>query len=58
MSDELTAEVQKRINAKIAHLKKLGMYDKYMDEYSYRQELVDETLRDIRLEQRELRNSG
>lgn len=58
MSDELTAQIQKRINAKIAHLKKLGMYDKYMDEYVYRQALAEEMMRDIMLEQRELRNSG
>lgn len=49
-------EIHKRVNRKIEHLKKLHLYSEYMEEPLYRQELRAEVLRDILLEQGELRN--
>ena len=54
MSD-LDIEAQERLAEKIDHLKELGMYKDYMDTQIYREQLKEEFLRDIALEQGELR---
>lgn len=54
MSD-LDIEAQERLAEKIDRLKELGMYKDYMDAQIYREQLKEEILRDIALEQGELR---
>ena len=54
MSD-LDIEAQERLAEKIDHLKELGMYKDYMDTQIYREQPKEEFLRDIALEQGELR---
>lgn len=54
MSD-LDIEAQERLAEKIDYLKELGMYKDYMDTQIYQEQLKEEILRDIALEQGELR---
>ena len=54
MSD-LDIAAQERLAETIDHLKELGMYKDYMDTQIYREQLKEEFLRDIALEQGELR---